>query len=106
MNRSELNASLKDIGQMLSQAQIRPFFNAGTPDGFQVNQIRQGSIFQKMGIQEGDIIQNLDDRKVQTGDDMVTLFNTLKSAPQNEPDCQKSGARGKNQLCFQLKHYV
>ena len=85
---------------MLSQAQIRPFFSDGTPDGFMVNQIRQGSIFQKMGLQDGDIIQNLDDRKVQTGDDMVTLFNTLKSAPNMNLTVKRSGRQEKINYVF------
>jgi general secretion pathway protein C len=100
LSRNELNASLKDMGQMLSQAQIRPYFSAGAPDGFIVSQIRQGSIFQKMGLQDGDIIQNLNDRKVQTADDMVTLFNTLRSAPDMNLTVKRSGKQEKMAYTF------
>jgi len=79
ISRSEIAANLQDMGSMLRQAQIRPFFNAGVPDGFMISGIQAGSLYQKMGIQEGDILQGVNDRRVQTAEDMVQLYNTLKS---------------------------
>jgi general secretion pathway protein C len=80
LNRSEIQDAMEDMGNMLSQAQIRPYFNAGVPDGFIVTSIRSGSLYQRMGITSGDIIQEVNNRKIQTADDMMSLFNTLKSA--------------------------
>jgi len=100
INRNELNASLSNIGQVLSQVQIRPYLVAGTPDGFVVNQIRQGSIFQRMGLQEGDIIQNLDDRKVRAIDDVISLFNTLRTAPAMNLTVKREGRQEKLAYTF------
>ncbi|MBU0653142.1 MAG: PDZ domain-containing protein [Proteobacteria bacterium] len=80
LNRSELQEAMADMGSMLSQAQIRPYFNAGVPDGFIVTSIRPGSLYQKMGIVNGDIIQEVDNRKIRTADDVSGLLNTLKSS--------------------------
>jgi len=79
LNRGEIASSLKDMGQMMSQAQIRPYFSTGMPDGFMVSSIRQGSIYQKMGLVDGDVIQELNSRKLSSADDMVGLYNVLKS---------------------------
>ena len=80
LNRSELQEAMADMGSMLSQAQIRPYFNAGVPDGFIVTSIRAGSLYQKMGVANGDIIQEVNNRKIQTADDLTGLLNTLKSS--------------------------
>ncbi|MGD0277273.1 MAG: type II secretion system protein N [Syntrophales bacterium] len=80
VNRNEITSNLKDMGTMLTQAQIRPFFNQGVADGFQLSSIRPGSIYQKIGLQEGDILQGINDRKIQTADDMIELYNVLRSA--------------------------
>ena len=77
--RSEVQEAMEDMGSMLSQAQIRPYFNAGVPDGFIVNSIRSGSLYQRMGIANGDIIQEVNNRKIQTADDVMGLLNTVKS---------------------------
>jgi type II secretion system protein C len=79
INRSEIGESLKDMGSLLRQAQIRPYFNAGVPDGFIINSIRRGSLYQKMGIVNGDIIQEVNSRKIQTADDITGLLNAMRS---------------------------
>lgn len=80
ISRSEIMQSMRDMGQMLSQAQIRPYFVAGVPDGFMVSNIREGSIFKRMGLSEGDIIQGLNQKKMQGADDMLELYNSLRAA--------------------------
>ncbi len=67
------------MGSLLRQAQVRPYFNAGVPDGFLISNIRPGSLYQRMGIIDGDIIQEVNNRPIQTADDMMGLLNTLKS---------------------------
>lgn len=80
INRSELQDAMADMGSLLSQAQVRPYFNAGVPDGFIVTSIRPGSLYQKMGVANGDIIQEVNNRKIQTADDLTGLLNILKSS--------------------------
>lgn len=80
VNRSEINDGLKNIGSMLSQANIRPYFSMGAPDGFLITNIRAGSIYQKLGIANGDVIQGINDRPIKTADDMMQFYNTIKSA--------------------------
>ena len=81
LSRDEITSSMKDMAQMLSQAQVRPYFSAGVPDGFMISNVRQGSIFQKLGLVDGDIIQGLNNKKVQSADDMMELYNNLRSGP-------------------------
>lgn len=78
--RSEVQEAMEDMGSMLSQAQIRPYFNAGVPDGFIVTSIRPGSLYQKMGIANGDIIQEVNRRAIRTADDLSGLLNILKAS--------------------------
>ena len=77
--RSEVDAALQDMGKMLSQAQVRPYFNAGVPDGFIIGSIRPGSLYQRMGIANGDIIQEVNNQRIQTADDVMGLMDTVKS---------------------------
>jgi general secretion pathway protein C len=79
LNRSEIGAGLQDMGSMLRQAQVRPYFNAGVPDGFMISSIQAGSLYQKMGIVDGDIIQGVNNRKIQTADDLMELYKLMKS---------------------------
>jgi general secretion pathway protein C len=79
VSRSEIETGLKDMGTMLSQAQIRPYFSGGAPDGFIISNIKSGSIYQKIGLNNGDIIQGINDRHMKTADDIMELYNVMKS---------------------------
>lgn len=91
VNRTEIGSGLQDMGSLLRQAQVRPFFNAGVPDGFMISNIQGGSVYQKMGMVDGDILQGVDGRKIQTADDMMSLFNTLKNAPSLSLSIRRGG---------------
>jgi len=79
VDRKDIDANLKDMGTMLSQAVMRPFFTGGVPDGFIVSSIKSGSIYQKIGLVDGDVIQGVNNRKLTSGDDMMELYNSFKS---------------------------
>lgn len=79
LSRSEIDEGLQDMGSLLRQALVRPYFTAGVPDGFLISNIRPGSLYRKMGIVDGDVIQEVNHRKIQTADDVMGLLNTIKS---------------------------
>jgi general secretion pathway protein C len=79
LSRSEIDEGLQDMGSLLRQALVRPYFNAGVPDGFLISNIRPGSLYKKMGMIDGDIIQEVNNRKIQTADDVMGLLSTIKS---------------------------
>lgn len=95
VSRSMVQDAMANMGKILSQAQIRPYFNAGVPDGFIVNSIRAGSLYQKMGIASGDIIQEVNSRKIRTIDDVMGLLDTIRSGASLSLGIKR---RGKAQL--------
>jgi general secretion pathway protein C len=101
LNRGEMAASLKDMGQMMSQAQVRPYFYMGMPDGFMVSSIRQGSMYQKMGLVDGDVIQELNSQKLTGADDMVGLYNAMKSGSAMSLKIKRAGKQ--ETLNYQFK---
>lgn len=91
LNRADIMGSLKDLGTMLSQAQIRPYFTRGLPDGFMVSGIRPGSVYQRMGLTDGDILQEINGRKMKGADDMMELYNNLRSSGRMNLNVQRQG---------------
>ncbi|MBN1663820.1 MAG: PDZ domain-containing protein [Deltaproteobacteria bacterium] len=100
VNRSEVEDGMKNVGQLLSQAQIRPYFTQGAPDGFLITNIRPGSLYQKLGLANGDIIQGIDGRPIKTADDMMAFYNTLKDASSVSLDIKRQGRSDKLNYVF------
>lgn len=101
VSRNEVDASLKDMGTMLSQAQIRPYYADGVPDGFMVTNIKPGSIYEKIGLTEGDIVQGANDRRLVTADDMTALYNSMKAGSSLTLKIKRGGQQQNLQYVFQ-----
>ncbi len=95
LNKAEIDNSLKDMGTMLSTAQVRPSFSAGVADGFMITNIQQQSIFHKIGLQNGDIVQGIDERPLKAAEDMVSFYNQMKTG---SPVSLKVKRQGKQEV--------
>ena len=79
VSRGEIQNAMADMGKILGQAQVRPYFNAGAPEGFIVSSVLPGSFYQRMGIVNGDVIQEVNQRKIRTAEDVIGLLSAIKS---------------------------
>jgi len=81
IQRKDIEASLKDVNELLTQASIQPHSTDGESDGLTITGIKAGSIFRKMGLRNGDIIKGVNNDSIKTPEDLINMYNDLKSAP-------------------------
>lgn len=93
VSRSDVEQSLKDINKLISQARIRPHFKDGKPDGLALSNINRSSIFAKLGLKNGDIVQGMNDSNIKSPDDIMALYQKLKSGSQVELQIDRRGRR-------------
>ncbi len=80
IRRSDIQESISDINSLLSQAQVRSHTSEdGSPGGLSVNNIKAGSIYAKMGLRNGDVVQGVSDHPITSPDDILSLYEELKS---------------------------
>ncbi len=79
--RTEIEAAINDVNNLMKQARIRPHFTNGKPDGLTITGVRPDSIFTKLGLQSGDILTGVDGKDIQSVDDALKLYQSLKSSP-------------------------
>ncbi|HDI60389.1 MAG TPA: PDZ domain-containing protein [Desulfobacteraceae bacterium] len=80
IDRKVIDEAMGNIGELMKQVRIRPFFERGNPAGLSLVGVAPGSIFQQMGIRNGDVLQAVDGQPIQTVDDVVNLYQSLSSA--------------------------
>jgi general secretion pathway protein C len=76
IRRETLLEQFATMGSLSSQATVTPYFVQGQQRGFRLSQIRAGGIFQHMGLQEGDVLQQVN------GLDMLTLQEAFQASQQ------------------------
>jgi general secretion pathway protein C len=82
LSHADLERSLENIHQLLSQAKVRPRFRDGKTQGLSITSIKPGSLFEKLGLRNGDIIQGIDGRDIQNTNDVMQMYDAIKSGGQ------------------------
>jgi general secretion pathway protein C len=80
LDRREITESLDNISDILSQVRVEPYMQDGNAAGLQVSDISPGSVFDRMGLADGDIVQAVNNRQIRSPDDVVAFYQGLKSA--------------------------
>ena len=101
VKKEEIDSALQDMSKILTQARVRPYFSEGEADGFMISRIKQGSIFQKMGKRNGDIIQGVNNEPIKSPDDMLELYKGLKSGSQITLNIKRRGKEEALEYVFQ-----
>lgn len=101
LKKTDIDNAFKNMGKTLAQVRIKPYFSSGKPDGFIVSNIKHGNIFQKMGMQNGDIIQGVDNQPIKSPDEMLKLYNGLKSGSAIRLNIKRRGKQEELKYIFQ-----
>ena len=95
ISRAEIRDSLKNINRLLTEARVRPHYSNGKPDGLSISRIRPGSLFQKLGLNNGDVVQGINDRPIKGPDDIMSLYQKLKIGSGVSLDVNRRGDKQK-----------
>jgi len=91
LERKEIEEAVNDVNNLMKQAKIRPHFKDGQPDGLTLSRIQRDSIFTKLGLRSGDVITGVDGQKIQSVDDALRFYNSLKSGSNVSVEIKRRG---------------
>jgi len=80
LRRNQIEDAMQDVNQLLSQVNIRPHFDRGQPAGLMLSRIKPNSLFMRMGLRNGDVISGVNDQNLESVDDALTFYESLRSA--------------------------
>ncbi len=92
VDRSFVEESMSNINTLMKQVRVRPHFENGRPDGLLVYGINPNSLFRKMGLRNGDIIMGVDGKTIQSVDDALSLYDSLKNAGNLDMQIKRRGS--------------
>lgn len=83
--------ALGNITTLMTQMKIQPHVEEGQTDGMLVTAIQPNSIFMRLGLRSGDIISNVDGKRLGSMDDALAMYENLKSASQVTLELKRKG---------------
>jgi general secretion pathway protein C len=78
LDRKEVDSTLPEYMQLMREIRVRPHLEEGQPGGFLIYNIEPGSIFARMGLQNGDVIMAVNGKPVTKTLQAVDFYNALK----------------------------
>ena len=91
LGRSEIESQLKDWNKIITQARAVPYKENGVQIGWKVYQIVPGSIYEKLGITNNDVIIEADGEAVNDPGRIFQMINDLKTANNLELKIKRNG---------------
>ncbi|MDQ6994670.1 MAG: type II secretion system protein N [Mariprofundaceae bacterium] len=92
IHRSHLNQQMRNFPKLLSLARVVPHFSQGKSDGFTIMEIVPGSLYQQIGLQNGDVIHKVNGQTVTSAEQAMTMYQTLQHAPSIDLELLRGGS--------------
>lgn len=92
VGKHEVTETMADLKTVMSQAVVRPYVTDGTQQGFIVSNIVPGSLYERLGLKNGDIVTTVNGRELTGVDDVLQLVNTMQSGGNISVSLVRNGA--------------
>ncbi len=93
VDQREVTANTENINQLLTQARALPYMEQGKTVGFRISEITPGSLYEKIGLQNGDVIQKINSQDVDDPAKFFQMYQSLKEERNITIDLIRSGQR-------------
>jgi len=93
VDQREMIASTENMSQILTQARALPYLEEGKTVGFRISEISPGSIYEKIGLKNGDVIQKVNSQDVDDPAKFFQLYQGLRTERYIAIDLIRGGAR-------------
>jgi len=93
IDRGEVDEALGDLPRLLTQARLLPNFRSGQTDGFRIFNIVPGSLFARIGLQNGDVLHRVNDTAIEDPSKFMGIFEDLKNESQITLDLVRGNER-------------
>lgn len=80
INKEVIQKSVSNIGDIMTQLRVKPYFHEGKPSGFLISNIKNGSVVDSLGFKDGDIIKGVNGEEIRSVEDIMRLYGTIKDS--------------------------
>lgn len=93
IDRKAVLNSLDNMGQILTDARLTPRMSKGVIGGFMVTEIKQKSIFDSIGLKNGDILTRINGYDINSPEKAIQVLSGLKGETSVDLDIVRSGQK-------------
>ncbi len=91
IDKSNLQKQMRNFSTLMSQARVTPHFTDKKADGFTISEIVKGSLYEEVGLQNGDVIQKVNGESVTSAEQAMRMYRELQSATFIDVEINRGG---------------
>ena len=92
VERSTINSSMQNMSQLLTEIRALPVLQNGTANGFRLSEIQPGSIFEQIGLQDGDVLTAVSGQQLNDPARAMQMLSTLQTRSDVTLNVLRNGA--------------
>ena len=92
LDRSTVDNNLKNMAPLFTQIRATPQLENGVAHGFRLTEIQPNSIFQQIGLQDGDLVNAVNGQTVGDPAKALVMLQSLQTMPSVTIDVVRNGA--------------
>jgi general secretion pathway protein C len=89
--RSTVDEALNSLADLATQARIVPAFEGGKPVGFKLFSIKPNSLYSKIGLKNGDVINRINGYEINSPEKGLEIYGKLKDSQAITVDVKRRG---------------
>ena len=82
VDRREVEHAIENLNEVITQMRAVPFLKDGKSLGFRIFNIRPSSIFERMGLENGDVVQSVNGVDLNSPSQAIGLLDSMRTADQ------------------------
>lgn len=91
ISKQDVMQSMGDLKSIMSQAVVRPYLTDGAQQGFIISNIVPGSLYERMGLKNGDVVMDVNDKRLNSADDVLQMVNVMQAGGSISVNLMRNG---------------
>ena len=79
VDRSTIDSDMRNMSQLLTQVRALPVMENGTSNGFRLSEIQPGSLFDQLGLEDGDVLTSIAGQQLTDPARALQMLSTLQT---------------------------
>lgn len=91
INREDAMGSVGDVNKFMTQVRMKPHFVMGQPSGYSVSEVIPGSLMEKIGLRNNDIIKKVNGQMINKPEEVFQAYSQLLRDSNIEVEIERGG---------------
>jgi general secretion pathway protein C len=91
INREDATTAMGNINKFMTEARLKPHFIMGRPSGYSISEIIPGSLIEKIGLRNHDIIKKINGQIINKPEEVFQAYSQLLRDSNIEVEIERGG---------------